>query len=84
MKSHPLSQETITKIANEIVNDLITGDYLFDTLIDFATELASDVIPYDTNKDGGSNDLNVEVAGQIVELLAKYLKSGHHWMTQTD
>jgi hypothetical protein len=28
--------------------------------------------------------VNVEVAGQITELLAKYLKSGHHWMTQTD
>jgi hypothetical protein len=82
--SHPLSQETIQRIANEIVDDLITGSHLFDTLCEFATELASDVIPYDTNRNGGSNDVNVEVAGQITELLAKYLKSGHHWMTQTD
>lgn len=71
---HSLKPETIRQIASDIISDLIENTDLEGELADFASDLTSDLIPYNT---GSDNDAHAEISDVIMTELAKYLRKGY-------
>lgn len=72
--THPFSQETVTKLADELLNDLISNSDLNEVFNEVVSKHVEEYIPYT------SGDLHCEISGLIVNELVKYvlLGRGYH------
>lgn len=78
--THPFSQETVTKLADELLNDLISNSDLNEEFNELVSKLVEKYIPYTSGENSSADDLHCEISGLIVNELVKYvlLGRGYH------